>query len=1771
MKHLFTSLLLLLTVLLLPATANAYDFVVDGIFYNKLSACEVEVTFVDEAFSFYSNEVNIPSSFTFQGNTYSVISIGNSAFYNCKELTSIRIPSSVTTIGSDAFSGCNRLSNIIIPNSVTSIGDWAFAYCNKLTKIRIPNSVISIGNNALFYCSGLKDVYSYITDISNIKMGSSVFKLSSQDYAERTLHVPYGTLAAYQADSKWSRYFGSLVEMDPQLISFTDSNVKALCVQNWDTNGDGDLSKGEAAAVTNIGTVFTSKTNITSFDELQYFTGLTSITANAFSNCSNLTRITIPNSVTSIGNKAFYGCSGLTSINIPNSVTTIGKETFYGCSGLTSINIPNSVTTISVRAFCKCSGLTYVSIPNSVTLIDEYTFSSCSRLTRIDIPNSVTFIGPNAFSGTAWYDNQPDGLIYAGLVAYKYKGTMPYGTNFSLREDTRGIAGYAFSGCSGLTSITIPNTITSIGQNAFYNCSGLTNIVVRTDNLHFDSRENCNAIIETASNTLIVGCKNSIIPNSVTSIGDYAFSGCSGLTNIDIPNSVTSIGSYAFSGCNGLTNIDIPNSVTSIGEGALYKCSALNNVYSFITAPSLISMGVMVFWLYPENYSARTLHVPYGTSAAYQADSKWSQYFGSIVEMDPQVISFADANVKALCVQNWDPDGDGELNDAEAAAVTSIGAVFKSKTNITSFDELQYFTGLTEIPAQAFGSCKNLTSITIPSNVTTIGSSAFSYCSGLTSIDIPNAVTSIGSSAFAYCSGLTSLSIGSAVTTIGQNAFISCSGLAAIKVAGGNTVYDSRDYCNALIETASNTLLLGCKNTVIPNTVTDIGYAAFRSSGLTSITIPNSVTYIGEWAFGNCTGLTAIDIPNSVQTIYNSAFNGCSGLTSVNIPSSVTSLCYCAFNGCTALTDVYSYITDISSIYTGSSVFNLSSQDYADRTLHVPYGTSAAYQAEPKWSQYFGSIVEMDAPVISFADANVKALCVQNWDTEGDGELNVVEAAAVTSIGTVFKSKTNITSFDELQYFTGLTEIPAQAFGSCKNLTSITIPSNVTTIGSSAFSYCSGLTSIDIPNAVTSIGSSAFAYCSGLTSLSIGSAVTTIGQNAFISCSGLAAIKVAGGNTVYDSRDYCNALIETASNTLLLGCKNTVIPNTVTDIGYAAFRSSGLTSITIPNSVTYIGEWAFGNCTGLTAIDIPNSVQTIYNSAFNGCSGLTSVNIPSSVTSLCYCAFNGCAALTDVYSYITDISSIYTGSSVFNLSSQDYADRTLHVPYGTSAAYQAEPKWSQFFGSIVEMDPVCAESIELDKTEAIVFSGETLQLTATVLPDNAYNKAVAWSSSDPSVAAVDDKGLVIGVNEGTATITAMTIDDSDLSATCIVTVNRDLSGYDNYLTMNNTTAFNGDTIVIPVAMTNAASIISFQTDIFLPEGLEIAQEDGGYLIEGSDRMTRTHGIMSNEVSNGAVRVICYSSNYKAFTGNSGDDLFYITVKVADNAVGDYTISLRNTLFTTSDFEEIPIPNVAANINVKTILLGDANGSGNVTVTDVVVTSKYVLEMNPSPFAFENADVNADGNITVTDVSRIAYLVMYSKLNAPRRMPVLTTCSDRMGSENVTLMPGETRTVGIMLNNKMDYSAFQIDMTLPDGITAGNFQLTDRAGDHAFDVNRLSNGKLRALCYSPSLEAIDGNSGTLLTFDVSATGIVDSDITVDDIELVTTDCQTVLLDSFTIGVNGVTNVNEMSGGKTVARVDYYNLAGQRIDRPDSGVTLVVTTYTDGTRTTAKLIR
>lgn len=459
---------------------------------------------------------------------------------------------------------------------------------------------------------------------------------------------------------------------------------------------------------------------------------------------------------------------------------------------------------------------------------------------------------------------------------------------------------------------------------------------------------------------------------------------------------------------------------------------------------------------------------------------------------------------------------------ADPVLINGINYVLNAETNTATVTSGGNYSGDIVIPSTVVNNG-------VTYDVICIDITAFEFCTDLTSISIPESVIKIG----------------------GRQVFQGCSSLSSITVASGNTVYDSRNNCNAIIETSSNKLIEGCTNTVIPNNVITIGEDAFNGRSLTTITIPESVTTIEEQAFYGCSNLSSITIPSSVTTIGYAAFSECSNLPVVNniryadtylveVVDPTQSL-YQIKEGTRFIGDFAFFQSELSSISIPESVISIGMDAFAQcpnlMSINIPEGVTN-----------FGTGAFDDCP---------------NLPVE-----NNIRYAGTYLIEAIDKSLT------DYQIKDGTRIIGWSAFSYCPNLTSFNIPNSITIIDNYAFDGCDNLSSINIPNSVKSIGSYVFQNCSNLTSITIPSSVTNIKESVF-SGSSLESIQVDGSNLKYDSRDGCNAVIETSSNKLIAGCKNTIIPNTVTSIGKCAFENVLMTSIDIPSSVSSIGDYGF--------------------------------------------------------------------------------------------------------------------------------------------------------------------------------------------------------------------------------------------------------------------------------------------------------------------------------------------------------------------------------------------------------------------------------------------------------------------------------------------------------------------------------------------------------------------------------------------------------------------
>ena len=556
MKRFILSSALMVFVAFLCNNAFAYDFSAvcesgQTLYYNIMSNEEpytVEMTCQHSSSPYYytfpTGELTIPSSVTYNGTTYSVTSIGESAFRNCSELTSATIPNSITNIGDYAFYLCRELTSVTVPNSITSIGNYAFSNCVGLSSLTIPDSVTSIGESAFF-------------------------RVKNVVYSGTATGSPWGALTV-------NGYIdGYLVYSDSTRTYLTGCSSEAISVTiPTSVTSMGDYAFSQCNELTSV--YYTGS--------IEQWCGITfgigegnplTCAHNLYIDNNLVTNLVIPETITEITSFAFFGATCLRSVNMPNSVTSIGGYAFKNCSGLTSVTIPNSVTSIGGSAFENCSGLTSLTIGNSVTNIDSYAFSQCSGLTSVTIPNSVTYIGGHAF------------FLCRGL------------TSVTIGNSVSSIASNAFNSCNGLTSVYYTGDIAQWCGIRFYNSD--SNPLFIAHNLYVNNNLVTNLVIpETVTEIktfafYFATCLISVdIPNSVTSIGNSAFKYCSELTSVTIGNSVTSIGFNAFSGCNGLTSITIPNSVTSIGGWAFYDCRGLASVLSVILLRALVRVRFLV-------------------------------------------------------------------------------------------------------------------------------------------------------------------------------------------------------------------------------------------------------------------------------------------------------------------------------------------------------------------------------------------------------------------------------------------------------------------------------------------------------------------------------------------------------------------------------------------------------------------------------------------------------------------------------------------------------------------------------------------------------------------------------------------------------------------------------------------------------------------------------------------------------------------------------------------------------------------------------------------------------------------------------------------------------------------------------------------------------------------------------------------------------------------------------------------------------------------------
>ena len=976
---------------------------------------------------------------------------------------------------------------------------------------------------------------------------------------------------------------------------------------------------------------------------------VTSIGSYSFHDCISLTSVVISDSVITIGNGAFRDCTALTSVTIGNSVTTIDDYAFLTCSSLTSVVIPDSVEIIGDSAFRDCEALTSAVIGNGVTSIENYAFYYCTSLANVVIGNGVTSIGDDAFykctalrdvyyTGSKldwaditignWNNNLKNATIHFNYV------TPSEGLEFSLVGDGYTVTGigsctdtdivipYTYNGlpvtaigygafdyCDNITSVFIPDSVTTIGENAFYGCTSLVSIEVDENSETYTSVDG--NIYSKDEKTFIIYAPGKAetsftIPDGVTRIEKQAFLSIETNMSIIIPASVENISDYAFYCCSF-------DSVTFLGgigvNGFVFNCCEIGtlNLQSGFFANAYAFLGTEIDSI---NYN--------GTVAQWKACTKVDKWDFNTSEY---IVYCTDGEVtKDGVVTYYEVASQGlkyALNeDGASYSVTGIGTCTDTELVIPST-----YMGLpvTEIGKRAFYENKTIMGVVVPDSVTQIGDEAFAWCDNLNTVWIGDGVTKIGYKIFTHCTSLSDITIEGAITSIGFDAFRDCTSLTEFE---------------------------------IPDTVTVIFESAFSYSGLTSIYIPKSLEQIDnvfgdifEGVFGYCTSLKKVEFEegSKLTKIYKYMFDGCSALEEVVLPESITSIDKGAFDSCTSLKSIlipdsvttigdraFDYCTSLSHISISKSVTSIGGSAFNNCTkLENVYYTGSEYD----WNKIIisgNNYYLTDASIYYNCLLSNEGLCFVLND---ENSFSVVGSIQCIDTDIVIPSTYNgvpVTSIDDL------------AFYDFDNLCSVVISNGVTSIGVAAFESCSSLSSIVIPDSVISIERFVVRYCTNLKDVyytgseSKWAKIDINSNNSYLTKS---TIHYNYGKVSEGIKYTLNSDGASYSVTGIGSCTDSevIIPSIyngkpVTSIGAGAFQDcKQLVSVVIPDSVTTVETFAFYNCPGLTSINFGNSVTTIKEGALAMCSKLSSVKMSDSVTNIGNQAFYNCKALTDVY------------------------------------------------------------------------------------------------------------------------------------------------------------------------------------------------------------------------------------------------------------------------------------------------------------------------------------------------------------------------------------------------------------------------------------------------------------------------------------------------------------------------------------------------------------
>ncbi len=1153
------------------------------------------------------------------------------AFHNSANLTEIVIGDEVTQIAQEVFYGCGSLETLTLPfvgkslteawvNNSDEFGDL-FGYTEYANSLQmgVGKAYLPAGLQSVTVTGGnIPDSAFSNYSIPQMTIGANVSKI--------------GAHAFYNAKIQELVIEDGVSEIGSSAFQYCDLLTNVTIPGSVNSIGSGaffsceDLSEITIEpGVQEIGNNAFSYCNL--LTEITIPGTVNSIGSSAFYYCPQLTKVTLQSGVKEIGDNAFEGCSKLTDVSIEEGLTRVGKFAFKGCTNLKRIALPDSTKVIAEGAFEGCTALIYADLGGGLTEIGAKAFKDCKALATLHLPDSIELIANDSFTGC-------EALVYTTYSNAKYLGDAdnPYSllvcatsqgiTSCEVHPATQIISSYAFRDCAYLSQITLPDSISKMGDGVFDGCKALKNVVLPANLTQIApyTFRSCTSLVSVTTPealTEIGACAfqycyelTSVrIPAGVTSIGKDAFWACQKmnavyisdliawcnitfanenanplnyghqlilngevLRKLTVPGSVTTVKPYTFYNCSAITELEIPNTVTQLQEKAFYGCSGLTN----ITVPeSVQSISTGVFG---GCSSLQSITIPYVGGNKSTADDR--AFFGFI---------FGTTDYTGSSVAN-------QYYGTTSSKTYYIPATLHTVT-LTQGD----------VPISAFSGCNTLTTINLPDDTNRIGEYAFYRCLGLSKISLPAKLTVIDSNAFRNCTSLLNVGLSDSLTTIGNYAFAGCDSLASIDIP--NSVTNIREGA-----------FFGCdslESVSLSDAITYMSVGVFKEClALKTITLPKGITRIDREAFMGCSNLSTVNWPDGLESIYTDAFNGCAKLKISKWPANLKEIDWRAFRGCVSMTeltipdgvvhiygDAFSGCTGLTSVSIPSSVQTLGSGVFSGcsnlRSMTIPFVGRTATSASSTYQYPFGEIF---------------------GETSYAGSVEVTQSYIGPDSDTPITETYYLPASLETVTVTGGI-ILYGAFSSCESLKRIDLPADLTEIGPYAFINCTGLNSISIPDTVTKIGASTFYGCTSLSDIQLPDMVTQIGSEAFYGCTKLSDIRLPDTVTKIDRRAFANCTALTSI----------AIPKGISELSTGVFENcSALTSITIPDNVTKIGDSAFSGCTGLRTVSLPDNGLAIGSSAFKSCVGLTSLVIPDSAVSIGSAAFSGCRNLTSI-------------------------------------------------------------------------------------------------------------------------------------------------------------------------------------------------------------------------------------------------------------------------------------------------------------------------------------------------------------------------------------------------------------------------------------------------------------------------------------------------------------------------------------------------------------